>query len=342
VTVRKRPTSADVAALAKVSRTTVSFVLNGRLDAKIRPETAARVLAAAEELGYHPHAGARQLAGGISRTLGLVLRQSPAQVAGDAMLAEIIRGVSRAARAADHRIIVEALEPGEGSYADLVRSSRTDGLIIDGPRIDDPELAFLVADGFPIVIQGTIPGLSAPSVDVDNYDGARKAVAHLIGLGHRSIACITNAPLAYTASAERLAGYRAALEAADLPYDSDLIGEGAFDAPSGNQAMQAVLGRCQPTAVFAASDVVALGAIAALRAAGISVPDQVSVVGFDDIPVAAFIDPPLTTVRLPAHELGLAAGRALLDRIAGRPVEPRTLLPTELVIRASSVAPPAG
>jgi LacI family transcriptional regulator len=325
--------------MANVSRTTVSFVLNGRTDAKIRPETAARVREAAASLGYHPHAGARQLAGGTSRTLGLVLRQSAEQVAGDALLAEVIRGVSRAARAADHRIIVETLPPGEGSYSDLVRSSKTDGLIIDGPRVDDPELAFLVADGYPIVIQGTVQGLDAPSVDIDNFAGARAAVEHLIELGHRSIACVTNAPLEYTAAASRVAGYRAALEAAGCEYDQDLVDEGAFDAPSGRLAIERILDRAKPSAVFVGSDVVALGVISGLRAAGLAVPEDVSIVGFDDIPVAAFIDPPLTTVRLPAHELGLAAGRALLDRIAGRPVEPRALLPTELVVRASSVAP---
>jgi LacI family transcriptional regulator len=340
VTERKRPTSADVAAMAGVSRTTVSFVLNGRTDAKIRPETAARVRQAADQLGYHPHAGARQLAGGTSRTLGLVLRQSPEQVAGDALLAEIIRGVSRAARAADHRIIVETLPPGEGRYADLVRSSRTDGLIIDGPRLDDPELAFLVADGYPIVIQGTMPGLSAPSVDIDNAAGARTAVEHLTSLGHRRIACVTNGPLAYAAAADRLAGYRAALEAADIEFDPAMVAEGAFDAPSGNLAIQAILAAGKPTAVFVASDVVALGVIAGLRSAGLTVPHDISIVGFDDIPVAAFVDPPITTIHLPAHELGLATGRALLDRIAGRPVEPRTLLPIDLVVRASTAPPP--
>jgi DNA-binding LacI/PurR family transcriptional regulator len=173
-------------------------------------------------------------------------------------------------------------------------------------------------------------------VDVDNEAGARLAVEHLLALGHRRIACITNAPLAYTAASERLAGYREALAAAGIAEDPSLVVEGAFDAPSGHRAMNEILARSTPDAVFVASDVVAIGAIAGLREAGLTVPGDVSVVGFDAIPLAAYLDPPLTTISLPAHDLGLAAGRAVLDRITGRPVASRTLLPTELIVRAST------
>jgi LacI family transcriptional regulator len=332
----KRPTSADVAAAAGVSRTTVSFVLNEREGVKIPDETRQRVLAAAAKLDYHPNSVARQLAGGASRALGLVLRQTPEQVANDGVLAETLRGLADAARAANHRVLVETLAPGDGHYANLLRSGRTDGLIVSGPRYDDVELVELVRDGFPVVIQGSQPGLDVPSVDVDNEAGARMAVEHLLALGHRRIACITNAPLAYTAASERLTGYREALAAAGLPDDPALIAEGAFDAPSGHRAVAEILARSTPEAIFVASDVVAIGAIAGLRDAGFSVPGDVSVVSFDAIPLAAYLDPPLTTIRLPAYDLGLAAGRAILERIAGRPVAARTLLPTELIVRAST------
>ncbi|MEA2622953.1 MAG: hypothetical protein QOH61_1863 [Chloroflexota bacterium] len=337
----RRVTSADVAALAGVSRTTVSFVMNGRRDVKIPATTRRRVLAAAQELGYHPNAPARQLAGGASQTLGLVLRQSPEQVAGDALLVETLRGLALAARDADHRVLVETLAPGDGRYANLLRSGRTDGLIISGPRSDDPELADLVRDGFPVVLQGSMPGLAAPSVDVDNVAGARLAVEHLLGLGHRRIACITNAPLVYTAASERLAGYTQALQLAGIAVDRILIAEGGFDAPSGHRAMSTILERTEIDAAFVASDVVALGALAALREAGYTVPADVSVVGFDDIPLSAYLDPPLTTVRLPAREIGLTVGLALLEKIAGRLVADRTLLPTHLIVRAST-GPPRG
>ena len=333
---KRRPTSADVAAMARVSRTTVSFVLNERAGVKIPDETRQRVLDAAATLDYHPNSGARQLAGGASRALGLVLRQSPEQVANDGLLAETLRGLASAARAADHRVLVETLVPGEGSYSNLIRSGRTDGLIVSGPRYDDEELVELARDGFPVVIQGSLPGLDVPSVDVDNEAGARLAVEHLLALGHRRIACITNAPLAYTAASERLAGYREALAAASIPEVPGLVAEGAFDATSGHRAMAEILAHGTPDAIFVASDVVAIGAIAGLREAGLSVPGDISVVGFDAIPLAAYLDPPLTTISLPAYDLGRAAGRAILEHIAGRPVAGRTLLPTELIVRAST------
>lgn len=337
---RRRPTSADVAARAGVSRTTVSFVLNGRADAQIPPATWRRVEEAARELGYHPHGPARQLAAGSALTLGYVLRQSTEQVTADALLSETLWGLASAARAAGYRVLVEPLEPAGGRYADLLRSQQVDGLVVSGPRADDVELASLVADNFPIVLQGSLPGSTAPSVDVDNRAGALGAVRHLTDLGHRTIGCITNASLAYTAAGERLDGYRDALAEAGIGFDPRLVVEGSFDAASGHRAMAALLERERPTAVFVASDVVAFGAMRALRERGFRIPEDVSVVGFDDIPLAEHFDPPLTTVHLPAHALGATAGCALLDRVAGRPVEGRTLLPTQLMVREST-GPPA-
>jgi len=335
----KRPTSADVAREAGVSRTTVSFVLNRRTDVKIPETTRARVLAAAERLDYHPIVAARQLAGGRSHALALVLRQTPEQVAADAILAETLRGFASAARTESYRVLVEprALDGGTtDSYEDLVRGHHADGLVISGPRIDDPQLRGLIRDGFPVVLQGALDGLDAASVDVDNVEGAREAVQHLVALGHQRIACITNAPLVYTAAQQRFDGYIRALREADIEPDPDLLETGDFDAASGHRAMSRLLQRTKFSAVFVASDVVALGAIGALREAGREIPRQISVVGFDDIPLAAYFDPPLTTVRLPAFELGQAAGRALLDRVAGRAIASRTLLPTELIVRSST------
>jgi LacI family transcriptional regulator len=328
-----------VAARAGVSRTTVSFVINGRSDVQIPAETWRRVEEAARELDYHPNGPARQLAAGTSLTIGLVMRQSAEQVAADPNLASTLWGLAAAARAGGYRVLVEPLGPGDGTYAELVRSRRADGLVVSGPRDDDDELAALVRDGFPIVIQGSRPDLAAPSVDVDNRAGARGVIEHLLALGHRRIGCITNAPLHYTAAAERLSGYRDALAAAGVDFDRELVGEAAFDAPSGHRGMVELLARTRPTAVFVASDVVAIGAMRALREAGLRIPGDVSVAGFDDIPIAAHVDPPLTTVHLPAGDLGETAGRLLVERISGRAVPARTLLPTELIIRDSTAAP---
>ncbi len=338
---RRRPTSADVAARAGVSRTTVSFVLNARTDVGIPADTRQRVEDAARELDYHPHSPARALAGGSTHTIGLVLRQSAEQVAADALLAETLWGVASEARISGYRVLVEPLSPDGGLYSDLLRSQGADGLIVSGPRIDDEELASLVTDGFPIILQGSLPSVAAPSVDVDNRAGARAAVDHLVGLGHRRIGCITNAPLAYTAAADRVAGYRDALDAAGIAQDDNLVVAGEFDAASGHAAMRSLLAQAPDvTALFVASDVVAFGALRALREAGLRVPRDISVVGFDDIPLARHFDPPLTTIRLPANALGAAAGRALVDRLAGRPTAERTLLPTELVVRESTAARP--
>jgi LacI family transcriptional regulator len=337
LTQRKRATSADVAALAGVSRTTVSFVLNGRTDVAIPDETRRRVEAAARELGYYAHGAARALAGGSSQTIGYVLRQSSEQVAADALLAEILWGIGSEARLAGYRVLVEPLAPEDGHYTDLLRSHRVDGLIVAGPRSDDVELARLVADGYPIIVQGSLPSVDAPSVDVDNRAGARAAVEHLLRLGHRRIGFITNAPLAYTAADDRLAGYREALGAAGIEPEQALVAEGAFDATSGWSATRDLLARAPDvSAIFVASDIVAFGALRAIRETGRVVPRDVSVVGFDDIPLARHFDPPLTTIRLPARSLGAAAGRALVERLAGRNGGERTLLPTELVVRDST------
>jgi LacI family transcriptional regulator len=315
----------------------VSFVLNGRADAAIPEETRRRVEDAARELGYHPHGAARALAGGTSQTIGLVFRQSPEQVSADALLAETLWGIGSVAHEGGYRVLVEPLAPESGRYVELVRSQRVDGLIVSGPRIDDEELIQLVEDGFPIILQGSLPAVGAMSVDVDNRAGADAAVSHLVSLGHRRIGCITNAPLAYTAASDRLAGYRAALEVAGIAWDEGLVVEGSFDATSGWSAMRELLARVPDlTGVFIASDIVAFGALRALREAGRRVPGDVSVVGFDDVPLARHFDPPLTTIRIPARALGAAAGRALLERLAGHVADERRLLPTELIVRDST------
>jgi len=330
-----------VARLAGVSRTTVSFVLNNRDGIRISPETRDKVIAAASDLGYHVNAPARQLAAGTSRTVGLVMRQSAEHVAADALLPETLRGLASTARGDDYRVLVEPLPPGGGTYEALVRSRHADGLVLSGPRSDDAELSRLSAEGFPMILQGSLDGSDVPSVDIDNRAAACDAVEHLIGLGHRDIACVTNAPIAYTAAAERLAGYRDALAAADIEVRPGRIAEGDFDAASGHAAMRRILDAPEPppTAVFVGSDVVAFGVYGALREASLRIPLDVSVVGFDDIALAAYADPPLTTVRTPAFDLGEAAGRLLLDMLAGRTVPGRSVLETQLVVRASAGPP---
>ena len=188
-----------------------------------------------------------------------------------------------------------------------------------------------------MVLLGQLVGSEVPFVDVDSVGGARLAVEHLIEHGHERIGLITNAPPKYTASAQREQGYKRALEEHGLTYDRGLVRYGDFNEESGWHAMSELLEVVPPpTAVFAASDLVAFGAMEATKARGLKIPHDLALVGFDDVPLARYVDPPLTTVRLPAYELGAKAAQMLIKIIEHEKVEePRIFLRTELVIRDS-------
>jgi DNA-binding LacI/PurR family transcriptional regulator len=335
----KRATAREVAELAGVSRTTVSFVLNNVPGMRISEETRQRVVEAARQLDYHPDATARRMVYGQTHVIGFVVRQSPDQVFADHFLPRVLSGLSRCATAQSYHILFEPIPPKDetGAYARLVRERHVDGIVLSGPRFDDQELLKIHAEGAYVVLMGQLPGTGIPSVDVDNIGGARIATQHLIGLGHRDIALITNAPPAYTASADRLAGYRHTLEAAGMVYQEKFVRYGNFTPQSGFDAMSSLLAlKPYPTAVFVASDTVALGALQAIRQRGLHVPEDLALVGFDDIPLAEFVDPPLTSVHLPAYGLGWGAADLLIRLIAGEEIrDPHIVLETELVARES-------
>lgn len=335
----RKPTSYDVARQAGVSRTTVSLVLNDVPDTHISPETRQRVLEAARELNYYPDVAGRRLASGRTHTIALVWHRGPDQTYRDAFLPGLLQGITRAARHYGYYLLFRPLEPDEpdDAYVELARGRHTDGLILSGPRSDDDHLLKLHEEHFPLVLQGRLPGTDIPSVDVDNVQGACVAVGHLLALGHRRIALITNAPLAYTASAERLGGYRQALDRAGVTYDERLVRYGNFDEESGRAAMAEILAsEVRPTAVFVASDMVAMGALRAIREAGLRVPEDMAVASFDDIPAARFITPALTTVHVPTFGQGWSAAELLIQIIAeDQPRQAHVLLDTELVVRES-------
>ena len=336
---KKRVTSHDVAELAGVSRTTVSFVLNDVSTAQISEQTKQRVLDAAEHLSYRPHAAARSLATQQTHTIGLVLYQSADRIVGDAFLTNVVRGLAEVSQQRGFRLLLHPFEDVTKSeaYISLVLENRIDGLIVSGPRSDDGQLPQLCQEGFPIVLLGQLRDLDVHFVDVDNTAAARSAVDHLIGLGHVRIGLITNAPLEYTASEDRWLGYRLALAEARLPYDESIVKYGNFRGQSGYDAMKELLSSpLPPTATFVASDEVAIGALAALHEDGRSVPRDMAIVGFDDISIARYLVPPLTTIRLPAYQQGLKAAEMLIDTIEGaEPADRGLLLDTELVIRES-------
>jgi len=335
-----RVTMNEIAQAAGVSRSTVSFVLNNVPGMRISAETQQRILEVARELNYVPDSAATRLAGGKIGTIALVMRRSQHQVTADRFLAQLLLGISSAVKEQGFHILIEPLDPSdpEATYGNLVRSRRADGLIIWGPRTEDPEIGQLHDEGFPFVVIGRLTEDHIPTISIDNVTAARRAVEHLRDLGHTRIACITEAAPDYRSSADRLEGYRIALEEGGISFDPALVRHADFTDEGGATAMNELLALEQrPTAVFAGSDVVALGALGAIRATQtLRVPQDIALVGFGDIPLVEYIVPPLTTMRVPAYALGFVAGEMLVrliteeDAIVGSVV-----MQAELVIRSS-------
>lgn len=337
----KRVTMQQVADEAGVSRTTVSFVLNNTPNVNISAATRARVWQAVANLNYARTFAARSLATGRSQTIAFILRQMPDELLVNAFLGGLLSGVTQAISADNYRLLFEAVghDASAGAYTELVRTQRVDGLIISGPVVDDIELRRLHRENVPIVVNGKPDFEELYSVDVDNVASARTAVQHLIDLGHRRIAHITNGPLNYTASSDRLEGYQQGLLNAGLPCEDRYVQVNpTFTDQGGYEAMRRLLDLPErPTAVFAASDVVAFGAIRAIQEAGLRIPTDISIVGFDDIPLVSYLAPGLTTIHIPVIQLGVRAGEMLMQLIQGdTPVPRRVLLETRLVIRHST------
>jgi LacI family transcriptional regulator len=337
---RKRVTSKDVAEKVGVSRTTVSLVLNDVRGIQISHETRHKVIDAAKELGYVPDATAQALASRRTKAIGLVLTRTQHHIATDAFLPKIISGLLTIAKKQNIRILIDWVETEhqESAYFELARAKRIDGMILSTPRLNDTALKALESVDIPTVLMGSIAGSNLPFVDVDNTRAAEKATAYLIGLGHRKIACISSAQPEYTAAPERVGGYKNAMTKMDIPVNENLIRYADFDPESGYECMRSLLQNGESfTAAFVASDNVAIGAKSALRESNLRVPDDISLVGFDDIPWAKYSDPPLTTIQLPAESLAQSACTLLLDLIQGIETkgDNHIILETELVIRKS-------
>lgn len=335
----KRPTSQDVADAAGVSRTTVSFVLNDAPNTQIPEETRRRVWAAAQQLGYYPDASARSLARQRSGNIGVLLCRSTDRVFDDVFLMEVLTGIHQVLHPRRYHMLLEAVDDVTvpDAYIGLVRSRHVDGLVVSGPRTDDVQLQQLEAEGFPIVLLGRLPASSLCQVDVDHRQAARTAVDYLLYRGHRRIGFIDQGPPIYAATQERLHGYLEALAAAGLTPEETWIRYADFTRASGYTGMRGLLQlEERPTAVFVGSDQVAFGALAATRDAGLRVPEDVALVGFDDVPMAADVTPALTTVHLPAEALGQIAAELLMRLVGGEAIADRVaLLDTYLVARES-------
>ncbi|MBI3752319.1 MAG: LacI family DNA-binding transcriptional regulator [Chloroflexi bacterium] len=330
-----------VAHEAGVSRATVSRVVNG--SPKVSPEVRRQVERAVDRLGYVPNLAARSLVTRRSDSVGVVITEPTGRLFNDPFFPRLLRGISAelAARKLQLVLLMPETEPDEERLERYLLSGHVDGVILVSLHGDDPLPGDLLARGIPVVIGGRpATGIAASYVDVDNRDGARAAVRHLVSLGRRRIATLAG-PLDMAVGSDRLEGYRDALAESGLPHDRRLEAHGEFTYESGASAMRRVIHAAPDVdAVFAASDLMAAGAMSVLRAAGRRVPEDVAVVGFDDSPLAVTTDPPLTSVRQPVEEMGGDLVRLLADAIDR---EIRTvrhvLLSTELVPRASSVAP---
>ena len=324
----------DVADRAGVSATTVSHVIN-----KTRPVSDAlskRVLAAMGELGYQPNALARSLRRKQTHTFGLIVPDSA-----NPFFAELARGIEDTSFDVGYSVILcnSNGDPArERLYLDVLATKQVDGILLVAAGESTQPVDALRARDIPVVIvDRDVPGLAADCVLTDNAQGGRLATEHLIALGHRRIGCIAG-PADLTPSADRVTGYRQALQAAGISADETLIVRGDFRDRSGYQGAQQLLALADPpTAMFACNDLMAIGAVGAVLEHGWQVPDDISIIGFDDIHLAAYVNPPLTTVAQPKYELGAVAAAMLLERLGEREMPPRRrLLVAELVVRRSA------
>lgn len=329
----------DVARMVGVSQATVSYVLNGKLNARVSGPTRERVLEAASRLQYRPNAIARAMALGRSRTVG-VYQPDVGEAPLTGMWGRLVtQGISEALHEHGYHILLYAFAPAvlltPGDFAD----GRADGVVILAPHVDDDLPTRLASLGFPVAVVGARPDTSSGRlvwVDCDNVGGAQRAVERLVSLGHTDIAHLRG-PVGVKNADDRLDGYCAALAAAGLPIRNEHVLDAGFGREEGyTAAKSALLRKPRPTALFCANDVCALGALDACAEAGLAVPGDIAVVGFDDTAVCTIARPTITTLRQPAYEMGRIAAAMLLAMGAGESVEPadRVLLP-ELIVRES-------
>ena len=328
------PTIREVALRAGVSPTTVSHVINNTRF--VSAEARQRVLDAMAELNYRPNVLARSLRRGETRTLGLILPDSA-----NPFFAEIARAIEDAAFSAGYSVILGNSEnqlTKEQVYVDVLVNKQVDGLIFVATGDHSPSLEQLVGDGLPVVVvDRRLSDLEVDTVLTDNLQGGLTATRYLLDLGHQRIACVTG-PSNLTPSAERVIGYRQALQERSLSVDEALIRKGDFHPHSGYLAVSELL-NCQPrpTAIFICNDMMAIGALRALSEAGLRVPLDCSLVGYDDIELASYVTPPLTTIRQDKNAMAEAAVQLLVERIAEPTLPARTrILPTHLVERQST------
>lgn len=324
----------DVAARSGVSFQTTSKVLNGK--GSVSVVTRARILRAASDLGYVPNLQARSLVMKSTRAVGLI-----ASDFSDHYLSRFIVGAEREARRQGYAVMITSVEPevSAGEYAlPAMMERRVDGILLAAPQMEEDRAAAQVLEGMvPVVSFYDVAGDGIATVGSDHELTGVLATRHLLDKGHRVIATITGTP-GRRVTESRLRGYRRALDEAGVPFDAELVEEGRWEIGGAVAATKRLLeSRPDITAIFAQNDNMAIGVLSALRSLEKRVPDDCAVAGCDDIDMAAYTVPPLTTVHVPFYETGKEAMRLLLTMIGDGAVAPRkVLLPVHLVVRAST------
>jgi DNA-binding LacI/PurR family transcriptional regulator len=339
---RTRIGIADVAEAAGVSKTAVSFAFNS--PRRLSEETAARIRVVADELGYRPDPVARMLTSGETRTIGVLTPQPLAVSISNPFFGALSEGIAAVAEASDYGL--NLISPLGGSLARAVSRATVDGIVAIGLSEDHPEIEQIRRTHLPIVLVDSTAMADQPSVSIDDQAGARMAAEHLVGLGHRDflvISIVEAGSSARTVPGDRLAGYRSALSESGIELGDDRVETDTSTVAGGAQAFGRAWARgLRPTAVLAMSDAMAMGVIRAAAERGVGVPADMSVVGFDDVDVSAYINPPLTTIHQPIRRKGEEAVRLLLSAIERRaPGRDHLRLETHLVIRASTGPAPA-
>jgi LacI family transcriptional regulator len=327
----------QIAVLAQISRSTVSRVLNNHPN--VRPAVRERVLRVVSEQGYAPHAAARSLARRRTNVIGLIMPRRAEVSLSDPFFGLVMQTIIEASARFGYFVTLSKVTADieQDFPRRVLYGQHFDGVITFATDPNDPLLPLLKQSKTPLVVLGSHPQFAdITSVDVQQREGAYHAVNHLLSLGHRRIAMITGL-LHDPAAVGRRDGYAQALEAAGLPVAPELIVEGDWTPQRGYTAMQHLLGLPQrPSAVFVANDMMAVGAIRAINEAGLTVPHDVALVSFDDLPVASYANPPLTTIRAPIADGGATAVKLLVDQLEQRDTSvTHVRLPTKLIIRAS-------
>lgn len=324
----------EIAKLSNVSRSTVSRVING--DPNVKDETRQAVLEVIERLNFQPNLAARSLAAGRSNVIGLVIPAGIAAIFSDPWFPQVVNGISSACNINGYSVMLWLAEPEyeRQMITKILHSGLLDGVIVSSMAIGDPLVVALSKSKMPFVLIGRQPYLDVVHIDVDNVAGGYEATMHLINLGYQKIATIAG-PQSLIAGYDRFQGFKRALEDGHLQFDPKFVVEGDFSESSGYEACAKLIEH-KPEAVFVANDTMALGALRLMREKRIRVPEDVAIIGYDDIPNAISSPVPLSTVRQPTQEMGSAAVRSLLQIIANPDGEfDNIILPTKLIIRKS-------